>query len=227
MCSTSIASEFRKPPALLIRGGGRIIIDCRRRIYWNRSIVEENTARGDRHGNREAKKPKKLKPKESGLISTLASIQASATAHKSAGRERSRVSRGRFRSARAGPPNTLARYLFRTEDSPVSLLSHDHRFDELLADNFLDVAKIHDDLSFLRAELHETAVQSFGFSRTLSPESLEVFSYAQARWINAHVQTLLIYAIFGVPGARNLVADALDRVRTAVLQVQRRMSPPA
>jgi hypothetical protein len=42
----------------------------------------------------------------------------------------------------------------------VSLLSHDRRFDELLADNFLDVAKIHDDLSFLRAELHETAVQS-------------------------------------------------------------------
>jgi hypothetical protein len=39
MCSTSIASESRKPPALLIRGGGRIIIDCRRRIYWNRSIV--------------------------------------------------------------------------------------------------------------------------------------------------------------------------------------------
>jgi hypothetical protein len=26
--------------------------------------VEENTARGDRHGNREAEKPKKLKPKE-------------------------------------------------------------------------------------------------------------------------------------------------------------------
>src|ERR1700731_2444902 len=89
MCSTQIASESRKPPALLIRGGGRIIIDCRRRIYWNRSTVEENTARGDRHGNREAKKPKKLKPKESGLISTLASIQASVTAHKSAGRERS------------------------------------------------------------------------------------------------------------------------------------------
>ena len=47
--------------ALFIRGGGRIIIDCRRRIYWNRTIVEENMARGDRHGNREAKK---LKPKE-------------------------------------------------------------------------------------------------------------------------------------------------------------------
>jgi hypothetical protein len=28
--------------ALFIRGGGRIIIDCRRRIYWNRTIVEEN-----------------------------------------------------------------------------------------------------------------------------------------------------------------------------------------
>src|ERR1700730_18933803 len=44
MCSTSIVSESRKPPALLIRGGGRIIIDCRRRIYWNRSIVGENMA---------------------------------------------------------------------------------------------------------------------------------------------------------------------------------------
>ena len=31
--------------------------------------------RDDRHGNREAKKPKKLKPKEIGPISTLASIQ--------------------------------------------------------------------------------------------------------------------------------------------------------
>jgi hypothetical protein len=28
--------------------------------------------------------------------------------------------------------DTLAHYLFRTEDSPVSLLSHDRRFDELL-----------------------------------------------------------------------------------------------
>jgi hypothetical protein len=76
-------------------------------------------------------------------------------------------------------------------------------------------------------ELHETAVQSFGFSRTLSPESLEVFSYAGST--NANVRTLLIDAIFGVPGARNLavradIADALDRVMTAVLSVQRRMS---
>jgi hypothetical protein len=36
-------------------------------------------ARDDRHGNREAKKkPKKLKPKEIGPISTLASIQKKA-----------------------------------------------------------------------------------------------------------------------------------------------------
>jgi hypothetical protein len=77
MCSTSIASESRKPPAQLIRGGGRIIIDCRRRIYWNRSIVGENMARGDRHSNREGKKPK-MKPKEIGPISTLASIQKKA-----------------------------------------------------------------------------------------------------------------------------------------------------
>jgi hypothetical protein len=53
-----------------MRDGARIIIGCRRRIYWHRSNVEENTARGDRHGNREAKKPKKLKPKEIGRIST-------------------------------------------------------------------------------------------------------------------------------------------------------------
>ncbi len=57
VCSMSIASESRKPPAVLIRGGGRIIIDCRRRIYWNPSIVEENIARGDSHCDREIKKP--------------------------------------------------------------------------------------------------------------------------------------------------------------------------
>jgi hypothetical protein len=38
----------------------------------------ENMARDDRHGNREAKKAKKLKPKEIGPISTLASIQKKA-----------------------------------------------------------------------------------------------------------------------------------------------------
>jgi hypothetical protein len=53
--------RIQEAASLLIRGGGRIIIDCRRRINWNRSNVEENMARGDRHGNREAKK---LKPKE-------------------------------------------------------------------------------------------------------------------------------------------------------------------
>jgi len=78
MCSTSIASESRKPPALLMRGGGRIITGCRLRIYWHRSIAGENMARGDQHGNREAKKPKKLKPDEIAPISTLASIQKKA-----------------------------------------------------------------------------------------------------------------------------------------------------
>jgi hypothetical protein len=32
-------------------------------------------SRGDKHGNREAKKPKKLKPKEAVPVSTFASIQ--------------------------------------------------------------------------------------------------------------------------------------------------------
>jgi hypothetical protein len=68
----------KMPSASSSPGRGRIIIDYRRRIYWNRSIVEENMARGDRHGNREAKKPKKLKPKEIAPISTLASIQKKA-----------------------------------------------------------------------------------------------------------------------------------------------------
>ena len=36
------------------------------------SIVEEAIAQGDRHGNRDAKKPKKLKPKEMVPVSTLA-----------------------------------------------------------------------------------------------------------------------------------------------------------
>ena len=35
-------------------------------------------ARGDKHGNRESKKPKKLKPKEITPVSTLASIQKKA-----------------------------------------------------------------------------------------------------------------------------------------------------
>jgi hypothetical protein len=76
-CSTSIAPESRKPPASLIRvrEGGRIIIDYLRRICCNQSIGEETMARGDRHGNREAKKPKKVKPKEIAPVSALASIQ--------------------------------------------------------------------------------------------------------------------------------------------------------
>jgi hypothetical protein len=40
--------------------------------------VEENMGRGERRGNREAKKPKKLKLKEIAPISTLASIQKKA-----------------------------------------------------------------------------------------------------------------------------------------------------
>ena len=67
---------------MLIRGSGRIIVDYPRRIYWTRSIVqqnaEENMGRGERRGNREAKKPKRLKPKEIAPISRLASIQKKA-----------------------------------------------------------------------------------------------------------------------------------------------------
>jgi hypothetical protein len=78
MSSTSIAPESRKPPASLIRDSSRIIIDYRPRIYWNRSIVEESVARGDRPGNREAKKPKKAKPKEIVPASKLAMIHEKA-----------------------------------------------------------------------------------------------------------------------------------------------------
>jgi len=40
--------------------------------------VEEAMARSDRHGNREAKKPKALKPKEVAPVSTLAWIERKA-----------------------------------------------------------------------------------------------------------------------------------------------------
>jgi hypothetical protein len=38
-------------------------------------LLEEIMARSDKHGNREAKKPKKVKPKEAMPVSTFASIQ--------------------------------------------------------------------------------------------------------------------------------------------------------
>jgi hypothetical protein len=79
MCSTSIAPESRIPPALLIHGGSELLSTiCVGFIgpgpSWSKTL-EENMGRGDRRGNREAKKPKKLKPKEIAPISTLASIQ--------------------------------------------------------------------------------------------------------------------------------------------------------
>jgi hypothetical protein len=46
-----------------------------RQIYHRLSALEEIMARGDKHGNREAKKPKKVKPKEATPVSTFASIQ--------------------------------------------------------------------------------------------------------------------------------------------------------
>jgi hypothetical protein len=76
MCSTSIASESMKQPALPIRGGDRIIIDCRWRIYGNRSVVEENMARGDRHGGREAKKKPKIAEAEGNRAPSGARVSA-------------------------------------------------------------------------------------------------------------------------------------------------------
>ena len=40
--------------------------------------MEENMSRGDKHGNREAKKPKKIKPKQAAPVSTFSSIQKKA-----------------------------------------------------------------------------------------------------------------------------------------------------
>jgi hypothetical protein len=60
------------------RRSGRVIFDCQQRIYRSPFIVEENMSRGDKHGNREAKKPKKIKPKEAAPVSTFSSIQKKA-----------------------------------------------------------------------------------------------------------------------------------------------------
>jgi hypothetical protein len=126
--------------------------------------------------------------------------------------------------------DTLAKYLFRSDSIDVAQLSPDARFDALVEDGFLDVVKLHDDLTMVRSELHERAVGRFGFARNLSIDKAppDNFSYAQARWINAHVQTQLIDAIYALPGVRALAvgpeaSQALDRVRTAVAQVQRRL----
>jgi hypothetical protein len=59
MYSTSIAPESTKPPASLIRGSCRIIIAYRRRIWWNRSIVQENATRDNEYGNQGAKKARR------------------------------------------------------------------------------------------------------------------------------------------------------------------------
>jgi hypothetical protein len=67
-----VVNETSRMPSALV---GSPMISCH---LANRSVVGENMARGDRHGNREAKKPKKLKPKEIGPTSTLASTQKKA-----------------------------------------------------------------------------------------------------------------------------------------------------
>jgi hypothetical protein len=59
MYSMSIAPESTKPPASLIRGSRRIIIDYQRRIWWNRSIVLENATRGNETRNQGAKKSRR------------------------------------------------------------------------------------------------------------------------------------------------------------------------
>jgi hypothetical protein len=71
MYSMSIAPESTKPPASLIRGSRRIIIDCRRRIWWNRSIVQENATRGDDQGAKKSRRSFGTRKQRAGTVSRV------------------------------------------------------------------------------------------------------------------------------------------------------------
>lgn len=128
---------------------------------------------------------------------------------------------------------TLSNYLFRAEPAIVSTLAHDQRFDDLLEDDFVNIVSAHDDLTNLRAELQRAALANFGVSRGLlsSSAAIENFSYDQARWINGHVQAILIDALFAPaalrPAIRAEFVGTLNRLRSAVAKVQRRADPSA
>jgi hypothetical protein len=119
---------------------------------------------------------------------------------------------------------TLGRCLVRAIETQVAPVRPDARFDALLSDDFVDVAQAHDDLAFARADFYSRAAASLGFSRALALDSFSVddFSYAQARWLNAYVQAALLEAIFGeVNRMQTLAAGgnalaALTRLRPAV-----------
>ncbi|MGY8684765.1 hypothetical protein Q2941_44510 [Bradyrhizobium sp. UFLA05-153] len=124
----------------------------------------------------------------------------------------------------------LANYLLREGQVTVSQITHDNRFDQLQAADFFDVAKMHDDLTVVRTDLHERAARRFGFSRSMSLDapSLDRSSYAQAKWLDAYVQASLVDAVFAPATARNMpatpaAASALSSLRTAVAQMQKRM----
>ena len=71
MYSMSIAPESTKPPASLIRGSRRIIIDCRRRIWWNRSIVQETATRGDDQGAKKSRRSFGTRKQRAGTVSRV------------------------------------------------------------------------------------------------------------------------------------------------------------
>jgi hypothetical protein len=126
---------------------------------------------------------------------------------------------------------TLADYLFRTAEIDVAIINHDRRFDDLDETNFIDIAKMHDDLSVIRTELHERAVNRFGFSRSMSLDSpsLDRSAYAQARWLDTYVQASLLDALFAPARSRTLpvgpeAVSALQSLRIAVERMQRRLS---
>lgn len=127
--------------------------------------------------------------------------------------------------------SSLKDYLRRPDGIGVSRLGHDHRFDDLGQDRFLEITRTHDDLAALRAELYDQASARLGFAEAMSPHAFspETFSYDQARWLNSYVQAQLLDEIFVRPGRRALALKpaanaALDRVRAAISKVQRRMA---
>jgi hypothetical protein len=123
--------------------------------------------------------------------------------------------------------DTLASYLGGSKDKAVSPLSHDPGFDGLTADNFVDIARAHDDLSIVRTEFHNRAATGLRYAKITS---LDDFSYDKARWLNAHVQAFVTEAIFGDSAQmRSMLKggaapDAVGRLQDALRKVDKRLN---
>ncbi|MDN3220038.1 hypothetical protein [Pseudomonas nunensis] len=119
----------------------------------------------------------------------------------------------------------LENYLFRPNDTSVSVVRHDRRFDELREQDFLDINELHDDLWLLRTYVYASLSQKLEKTTTPTPDLL---SYEQAKWMNSYAQSVALEAVFGDADGVKLFSDkdvslAAMRLRDGVAKVQARL----